>query len=114
MRVYASGREVFLEFDECTPNYQVYVDSLITTYTSPLARLMSELISDILRQTKTDMNFNTAYIILQHLTGNYKNKEPCKLIEMHDRVPVAIDGSKLVSLELDDDVNNILGKGKTF
>ena len=114
MRVYASGREVFLEFDECTPNYQVYVDSLITTYTSPLARLMSELISDILRQTKTDMNFNTAYIILQHLTGNYKNKEPCKLIEMHDRVPVAIDGSKLVSLELDDDINNILGKGKTF
>ena len=114
MRVYTSGREVFLEFDECTPNYQVYVDSLITTYTSPLARLMSELISDILRQTKTDMNFNTAYIILQHLTGNYKNKEPCKLIEMHDRVPVAIDGSKLVSLELDDDVNNILGKGKTF
>jgi len=114
MRVYASGREVFLEFDECTPNYQVYVDSLITTYTSPLARLMSELISDILRQTKTDMNFNIVYTILQHLTGNYKNKEPCKLIQMHDRVPVAIDGSKLVSLELDDDVNNILGKGKTF
>ena len=75
---------------------------------------MSKLISDILRQTKTDMNFNTVYTILQHLTGNYKNKEPCKLIQMHDRVPIAIDGSKLVSLELDDDVNNILGKGKTF
>ena len=114
MRVYATGRELFLEFDECTPNYQVYVHSLITVYTNPLARLMSKMISDILRQTKTDMNVDTMYMILQHLTGNYKNKEPCKLIQMHDRVPIAIDGSKLVSLELDDDINNILGKGKTF
>ena len=49
MRIYASGRELFLEFDECTPNYQVYVNSLITVYTNPLAILMSKLISDILR-----------------------------------------------------------------
>jgi len=114
MRVYASGRELFLEFDECTPNYQVYVHSLITVYTNPLTRIMSKMISDILRQTKMDMNVDTMYMILQHLTGNYKNKEPCKLIQMRNRVPIAIDGSKLVSLELDDDINNILGKGKTF